>query len=61
MSDEIASLRAAVIKLSRADNAVQLNVKALSDQIRSLSGTVQQMASAMNGKAREDEARRQLH
>jgi TolA-binding protein len=61
MSDEIASLRAAVIKLSRADNAVLLNVKVLSDQIRSLTGTVEQMASAMNRKAEENEARCQLH
>jgi hypothetical protein len=61
MSNELTSLRASVNKLARAQNALLFNAKALSDQRRSLSGTVQQMASAMNGKAEEDEARRQLH
>ena len=54
------SLRASVNKLARAQNALLFNVKALSDQVQSLLGTVQQMASTMNGKG-EDEARRQLH
>jgi hypothetical protein len=36
------------------------NIKALSDQVQSLSGTVQHMIKAMPGAA-EDEARRQLH
>ena len=54
MSDELASLRASVNKLARAQNALLFNVKALSDQVHSLSGTVQQMASTTNGKAGED-------
>jgi hypothetical protein len=61
MSNELTSLRASVNKLARAQNALLFNVKALIDQVQSLSGTVQQMASAMNGKAGEDEARRRLH
>jgi hypothetical protein len=61
MSNELTSLRASLDKLARAQNALLFNVKALSDQLQSLSGTVQQMASTMNRKAGEDEARRQLH
>lgn len=38
MSDELASLRASVNKLARAQNALLFNVKALSDQVQSLSG-----------------------
>jgi hypothetical protein len=59
--DELKRLRASVNKLARAQSALLFNVKVLSDQVQSLSGTVQQMASTMNGKAGEDEARRQLH
>ena len=61
MSDELERQRAPVNKLARAQNALLFNVKALSDQVQSLSGAVQQMASTMNGKAGEDGARRQLH
>jgi hypothetical protein len=57
MSDELASLRASVKKLARAQNALLFNVKALIDQVQSLSGTVK----AMRPGAAEDEARRQLH
>jgi hypothetical protein len=60
MSDEIVSLRASVNKLARAQNTLLFNVKALSDQVQSLSGTVQHMIKAMPG-AGDDEARRQLH
>jgi hypothetical protein len=52
---------APVNQLARAQNALLFNVKVLIDQVQSLSGTVQQMASTMNGKAGEDEGRRQLH
>jgi hypothetical protein len=61
MSDEIVSLRASVNKLVRAQNALLSNVKALSDQVRSLSGMVQHMIKAMTPDAGENEARRQLH
>ena len=57
ISDELASLRADVSKLTRAQNALLFNVKALSDEVRSLSGAVK----AMRPGAAEDEARRQLH
>jgi hypothetical protein len=60
MSDEIVSLRASVNKLARAQNGLLFNIKALSDQVQSLSGTVQHMIKAMPG-AGEDEARLQLH
>ena len=61
MSDELASLRASVNNLARAQNALLFNVKALGDQVRSLSGTVQQMIKAMTPCAGENEARRHLH
>jgi hypothetical protein len=61
MSNELASLCASLNKLERAQNALLFNVKALSDQVQSPSGTIQQMASTMNEKAGEDEARHQLH
>ncbi|HEY5203133.1 MAG TPA: hypothetical protein VIJ63_00845 [Roseiarcus sp.] len=57
MSDELASLRASVNKLERAQSALLFNVKALTDQVQSLSGTIK----AMSLSAAEDEARRQLH
>jgi hypothetical protein len=57
MSDELASLRASVNKLARGQTALLSNVKALSDEVRSLSGAVK----AMRSNASEDEARRQLH
>ena len=57
ISDELASLRASVNKLARTQNALLFNVKALSDEVRSLSGAVR----AMRPGAAEDEARRQLH
>ena len=57
LSDELASLRASVNKLTRAQNALLFNVKALSDEVRSLSGAVK----AMRPDAGEDEARRKLH
>jgi hypothetical protein len=60
MSDELERLRASVNKLARAQNTLLFNVKALSDQVQSLSGTVQHMIKAMPG-AGDDEARRQLH
>jgi hypothetical protein len=60
MSHELASLRASVNKLARAQNGLLFNIKALSDRVQSLSGTVQHMIKAMPGAA-EDEARRQLH
>ena len=61
MSDELASLRASVNKLARAQNALLFNVKALSDQVQSLSGTVQHMIKTMRLGAGEDDVRRQLH
>ena len=61
MSNELASLRASVNKLTRAQNALLFNVKALTDQVQSLSGTVQHMIKTMRPSAAEDEARRQLH
>ena len=60
MSDELASLRASVNKLARAQNALLFNVKALTDQVQSLSDTMQQI-KAMRPGAAEDEARSQLH
>jgi hypothetical protein len=57
MSNELASLRASVNKLSRAQNALLFNVKALSDEVRSLSGAVK----AMRPGAAEEETRGQLH
>jgi hypothetical protein len=54
---EFASVRASVNKLARAQNALLFNVKALSDEVRSLSGAVK----AIRLGAAEDEARRQLH
>jgi len=51
-----------------ANSPVQPPLTRMSDElerlrasVNNLSGTVQQMASTMNGKAGEDEARRQLH
>jgi hypothetical protein len=61
MSNELTSLRASVNKFAPAQNALLFNVKALRDQVQSLSGALQQMESTMNGKAGEDEGRRQLH
>jgi hypothetical protein len=61
MSDELASLRASVTKLARAQNALLFNVKALTDQVQTLSDMVQHMSKAMRPGAAEDEARRQLH
>jgi hypothetical protein len=46
-------------KLARARRPA-LQRQSLIDQVQSLSGTVQQMASTMNGKAGEDGAQRQL-
>ena len=57
MSDEIVSLRASVNKLARAQTAPLSNVKALSDEVRLLSGAIK----AMRPDAGEDEARRHLH
>ena len=57
MSDELASLRASVNKFARAQTALVSNVKALSDEVRALSGAVK----AMRSNASEDEARSQLH
>jgi hypothetical protein len=57
MSDELASLRVSVNKLTRAQNALLFNVKALGDEMRSLSGAVKAMRSG----AAEEEPRRQLH
>ena len=57
MSDELASLRASVNKLARAQNALLFNVEALTDQVQSLSGVI----LAMRPSAGEDEARRRLH
>jgi hypothetical protein len=44
----------------RVQHALLSNVKAFSDQVRSLSGTVQHMIKAMRPGAGEGEARRQL-
>jgi hypothetical protein len=60
-SQELASLRASVNKLARAQSAIISNVKALSDEARSLSGAVQHMIKAITPDAGEDDARRQLH
>ena len=57
MSDELASLRASVNKLARAQNALLFNVKALSDEVQLLSGAIK----AMRPGAAEEEARSQLH
>jgi tetrahydromethanopterin S-methyltransferase subunit B len=61
VSDELASLRASVNKLARAQSALVLNVKALTDQVKMLSDIVQHMSKTMNPRAAEDEARNQLH
>jgi outer membrane murein-binding lipoprotein Lpp len=53
MGDELASLRASVNKFARAQTALVSNVKALSDEVRALSGAVKAM--------RSNEARSQLH
>jgi len=60
-SDEIVSPRASVNGLARVQHALLSNVKARSDEVRSLSGTVQHMIEAMRPGADEDEARNQLH
>jgi hypothetical protein len=60
MSGELASLRASVNKLARVQTALLFNVKALTDQVQSLSNTMQHMIKAMRLSAGE-EARRQLH
>ena len=57
MSDELERLRASVSKLTRAQNALLFNIKALNDEVRLLSGAVK----AMRPDAGEDEARRHLH
>ena len=57
MSDEIVSLRASVNKLAWAQTAPFSNVKALSDEVRLLSGAIK----AMKPDAGEDEARHHLH
>ena len=57
MSDELASPRASVNKLTRAQNALLFNVEALSDEVRSLSGAVK----AMRPGAGEEKAWSQLH
>jgi hypothetical protein len=57
---EFASVRASVNKLARAQNALLFNVKALTDQVQSLSNTMRHMIKAMRLSAGE-EARRQLH
>ena len=57
MSDELERLRASVNKLARAQNALLFNVKALSDEVRSLSGAVK----AMRPGAAEEETGGQLH
>ena len=44
MSDELASLRGSVNKLARAQNALLFNVKALTDQVQSLAGTIKAMS-----------------
>ena len=61
MSNELASLRASVGKLTRAQNALLFNVKALTDHVHLLSDMVQHMRKTMRPGAAEDEARRQLH
>jgi hypothetical protein len=61
MSHEIASLRASVNKLTRAQNALLFNVKALTDHVQSLSDIVQHMSKTMRPGAAEDQARNQLH
>ena len=61
MSNELASLRASVGKLTRAQSALILNVKALTDHVQSLSDMVQHMSKTMRPGAAEEEARRQLH
>jgi hypothetical protein len=61
MSNELASLRASVGKLTRTQSALILNVKALADQVQLLSDMVQHMSKTMRPGAVEEEARRQLH
>jgi hypothetical protein len=61
MSDELERLRASVNKLARAQNALLFNVKAPTDQVQSLSDTMQHVIKTMRPGAAEDEARRQLH
>jgi hypothetical protein len=56
MSDELASLRVSVNKLARAQNALLFNVKALTDEVRLLSGAIKAMRPGA-----AEEARRQLH
>jgi hypothetical protein len=61
MTNELAGLRASVNKLVQADNALLFNVKALTDQVQSLSGIVQHMSKMIRPGAAEEEARNQLH
>ena len=61
MSNELASLRASVGKLSRAQSALLFNVKALADKVQSLSDVVQHMSKMIRPGAAEEEARNQLH
>jgi cell division protein FtsB len=61
MSEEIASLRASLAKVERTQTKVLADVKALRDEVRSLSGELRRMLEAMRPEAAEDEARRQLH
>jgi hypothetical protein len=61
MSDELERLCASVNKLARAQNALLFNVKALTDQVQSLSDTMQHKIKAMRPGAAEDGAQRQLH
>jgi hypothetical protein len=61
ISDELERLRASVNKLTRAQNALLFNVKALTDHVHSLSDMVLRMSKTMRPGAAEDEARNQLH
>jgi hypothetical protein len=58
---ELASLSASVNKLTRADCALVSNVKALTQQVQSLSNLVHHMSKMIRPAASEEEARNQLH
>lgn len=61
MSDDIVSLRASVARIAGAQPTLLADVKALREEVRSLSGEVRRLLEAMRPEAAEDEARRQLH
>jgi hypothetical protein len=58
---ELASLRVSVNKLTRGNEVLASNVKALNQQVKVLSDLVHHMSKMMRPTAPEEEARNQLH